>query len=255
MFLISLIARVFDPGCKVDYMPILEGPQGSGKSTACRVLGGEYFSDTMPELSEGKDVSQHLRGKWLIEIGEMHAMSRVESAHLKAFITRQEERYRPSFGRFEVFEPRQCVFIGTTNKQTYLRDETGGRRFWPVKVGEIDVNGLAADREQLLAEAVHLFHERRPWWPDADFELRFIKPEQEARYQGDEAWEEAIGEFLRTETKVTVGDVATKALRSETQRVGTAETRRITDAMTRLGWIRDNGGKPDWKGKRWWIKA
>lgn len=250
MFLVSLVARVYEPGCKVDYMPVLEGPQGAMKSAACAVLGGEFFSDCLPDVAAGKDVAQHLRGKWVIEIGEMHAMNRAESAQLKAFITRQVERYRPSYGRFEVVEPRQCVFIGTTNQATYLRDETGGRRFWPVKIGEIDIDGLAEDRDHLFAEAVHLYRLGEPWWPDRRFEQEHIKPQQQSRYEAD-AWQEMIIPYLAPQQKVTVGQVAKEALFIDAAKIGTADQRRITAIMERLRWHRL---PVDWQGKRWWSK-
>ncbi|MGC1408952.1 MAG: VapE domain-containing protein [Acetobacteraceae bacterium] len=249
MFLISMVARVIEPGCKVDYMPILEGPQGALKSSACAILAGEWFSDHLPEL-RGADqvrVSQHLRGKWLIEVPEMHSMSKAEANELKAFLSRPVEKFTPKFGRREVIEPRQCVFIGTTNKEVYLRDETGGRRYWPAKVGEIDLELLQSDRDQLFAEAVHLYRKKWRWWPTRGFEEEHMKPQQAARYEGD-PWEGPIATWLANKGKkeTTFVEVATQALFMATGKIGTSDQHRMRAVFKTLGWVegpRTNRGR------------
>jgi predicted P-loop ATPase len=198
----------------------------------------------------GKDVSQHLRDKWLIEVAEMHALNRAEAAHLKAFITRTTEQYRPSYGRLEVREPRQCVFIGTTNRAAYLRDETGGRRFWPVKTGAIDVDALARDRDQLFAEAVSQYRAGANWWPDKAFEREYIQPQQDERYEAD-AWEEGIETYLATLQRTTVSDIAKNAIHIETPKIGRPDQLRIVAVLERLEWQRGRRTKEG----RWWQRS
>jgi predicted P-loop ATPase len=251
MFLIAMVARIYEPGCQADYMPILEGPQGLQKSTACRILAGEWFSDHLPENVASKDAALHLRGKWLVEIPELHAFSRSEITALKAFITRREDIYRPPYGRNEVYRPRQNLFIGTTNKQVYLQDPTGGRRFWPLLTTEVDVEGLANQRDQLFAEALVRYRDGEKWWPDHEFEAVHMAPEQDTRFEGD-AWEDRITEHLASLSRVTIFKVAIDALGFKAADIGTSDQRRIAAILENLGWRRAKRGTG---GVRWWTPA
>ncbi len=249
MFLAATVARIFQPGCKFDYMLVLEGPQGVGKSTVCKILGGDGYSDALPNVTGGKEEAQHLRGKTFVEIAELSVMSKADGERWKSFLSRTEERYRPPYGRKEVREPRQCVFVGTTNQFTYLKDETGGRRFWPVKVGVINIDALQKDRDQLFAEAVKLYKDGVPWHPDKDFERQHIQPEQDARYEPD-PWESDIREHLDAlkPDKVLIGkllDVLGVGLAGR----GRAHQNRVVSILVRLGWSRlkkDSKGNVPW---------
>jgi len=246
LFLIALVARIFQPGCQADYVLVLEGPQGAMKSTACRVLAGKWFSDSLPDLTHADPVrlSMHLRGKWLIEIAELASFNASETEIIKAFATRTHETYTPKYGHNEVTEPRQCLLIASTNQSSYLHDETGARRFWPVTVTDIDIPGLRAARDQLFAEAVHLYRAGAKWWPDRDFEQTHVVPEQAARFEED-AWEGVIQEWLgdpaRLADAFTITAIAQGALRMEAQKIGTREQRRIRKVLIQLGWKQQPG--------------
>lgn len=260
-FLMSMVARIDRPGCQADYMIVLEGDQGTLKSTACRVLAGEYFSDNLPKLHNGDRVriAMHLRGRWLIEVAEMASLDRAEASDLKEFLSQVEETFVPKFGRHEVTEKRQTIFIGTTNAAQYLRDTTGARRFWPVRTGYIDIDALERDRAQLFAEAVARYRAGEPYWPSPEDEARFFKPVQASRFQSDEAWESLVGDYLDNDRddlgfergprqQTTILEIARKALFLDAGKIGTIDQRRISSILEHKGWTR---GKRTGHGIPW----
>jgi predicted P-loop ATPase len=207
-WLISAVARSFEAGCKADHVLILEGEQGAGKSTAMRILcGDDTFGDSVPPLNT-KDAMDYVRGKWIIELAELSSVSKAEVEHVKAYITRTEEKFRPAYARTEVTYQRRCVFVGTTNRTDYLRDETGNRRFWPIKVEAINHDLIRRDRDLIWAAAVALYRAGEAWWLTPD-EAVLADAEQTKRTTVDPFYEE-IAQWLDDtgKTKTCIAEVA-----------------------------------------------
>lgn len=182
-WLLGMINRVMQPGCKFDYCPVLEGPGGYRKSTLVEALAStDYFSDTHFDVSRGKEGQEQVQGLWMYEIAELANFGKAEIGLIKAFITAKSDRYRPSYGRVVEKFDRQCILVGTTNERTYLRDRTGNRRFWPIPVRHIiNIEWIRANREKLLAEAYALYLEGAAFTPSPADEKRLFHPMQEAR--------------------------------------------------------------------------
>ena len=135
LWLRAAIARIYIPGCKFDYVPVISGPAGIGKSTMMSKIGVKWFSDSLTfEDMKDKTAAEKLQGVWIHEISELKGMRKMDVETIKAFISRQNDLYRPAYGKRAEEHPRSCVFIGTSNDGNYLKDVTGNRRFWPITV-------------------------------------------------------------------------------------------------------------------------
>lgn len=234
-WLISAIARVMEPGCKADGVLILEGVQGAGKSTAAKVLAGqEFFGDNLPPMHT-REASSYVRGRWIIELAELANVSKAEVEIVKAFISRTEERFRPAYGRNEVTYPRQCVFIGSTNRTDYLRDDTGNRRFWPVAIDRVDTAALLKDRDQLWGEAVVAYRGGATWWLSEAVE-RIAQAEQKDRLLED-PWQSAVLEKIAGKAETCVPEILADML-IETGRRDRAMSNRIVSILMQNGWVR-----------------
>ena len=175
--LVGAVKRIFEPGSKFDYMLVLVGRQGIGKSTFLKKLGLEWFSDTftLSMLSQGKEAYEQIQSAWIVEIGELAGLKKAEIESVKHFISKQEDRYRVAYGRRVEDFPRKCIFFGTTNNKAFLRDPTGNRRFWPVDAGEEQpaksVFELSrAEVDQIWAEALTLYRAGEPLYLSAEIE-------------------------------------------------------------------------------------
>jgi len=259
-WMISAVARVMPPGtgygnsggpgCKVDTMMVLVGEQGARKSSGLKALcGGKWFRDNPLNIGHSADPFMQLRGAWIYEAAEVDGWNRREQAEIKNFLSIPVDFYRPSYGRHVIEQPRQCVFAGTTNREDFLSDPTGSRRYWPVTVGQVDVDALRRDREQLWAEAVAAYRCGEPWHLTESESVQLIA--ESDKHRESDAWEVAIIGFADRywHLGLTAADLLTGAVRKKPSDIQKRDEMRVAKIMAAAGWNRtrlrtDSGARP-----------
>jgi putative DNA primase/helicase len=234
-WLLGAVNRVMKPGCKFDYCPVLEGKGGLFKSTMVQALAGaDWYSDTPFEIGKGKESQEQVQGIWMYELGELSQMGKAEITAIKAFISAMVDRYRPAYGRVIEKHPRQCVLVGTTNENTYLRDRTGNRRFWPIPVRHaIRVAWILKNREQLFAEAYQLYLQGAVFIPTKDQEDRLCVPMQESRTPTSSG----MGSIVNELTAFVTLSQLTKALEVDAGKSTAGLESQIRSWINQQGWV------------------
>ena len=243
--LVAAVRRVRQPGCKYDQILVLEGPEGRGKSSAIEILAGkDNFSDQTILTLDDKGQQEAISGVWLYEIADLAGMSKADTEKVKAFCSRTVDRARPAYGRTRQDRPRRCVFIATTNHDTYLKSQTGNRRFGSVRTGHVNLEALRRDRDQLWAEAsvverrgVPLFLPEALWGEAAAV--------QDSRRDHD-AWDDLLAHVKGkieprpdgrgNEERVSTRDLLDIHLRLTAREVAGDVPKRLAYVMRRLGW-------------------
>jgi predicted P-loop ATPase len=237
--LIAAVRRARNPGAKFDQVIVLEGPEGKGKSRAIEILAGpENFSDQSILNADEKTQQELLEGVWLYEIAELAGMRKADVDHVKSFISRTEDRARAAYAHYKQGRKRSTILFATTNDAEYLKSDTGNRRFWPVKVENIDLAALARDRDQLWAEAA-LREARGDSIGLPENLWKAAGHEQESRLEVDSVWRELIAQYIELKK---VNDVSTREvladnqfLRIEPGRIGHSEQVRAAKILRSLG--------------------
>lgn len=244
--LVAAITRVYEPGCKFDYIMVLEGKQGIGKSQVVRILGGDYYGDIDINL-HSKDTYDAMRRFWIIETSEMEALRKHESSAMRAFLSRQVDTYRVPYGKRAKDFKRQSIFIGTVNPERctdigWLKDTTGNRRYWPIELPDAPINlaNLRKVRNQLWAEAFVHFKKGTPIWLD-DTKIEAAAVIEQNKRMGADAWYERIVEWVTTgfakdKKVISSSQLYCDCLGGKFAQVSTTDYRRMADIMRSLGW-------------------
>lgn len=256
-FMIGAVARIYEPGCKLDNVLVLEGEQGVGKSSVVRALvpNGDWHSETPPELGT-RDAALHLQGKWVIELSELASVNRASQEQVKSFVTAPVDKFRRPYGRKDESFPRQCVFIGTTNADEFLRDDTGGRRFLPVRMTKpLDREAFLAVRDQLWAEAKAAYQKGEPWHLKGEA-LDASKVAQAAKAETDPWDAKVVASAWELARKGHTPPTATAILEEGLGiRLGNQEKRdqmRVGGSLARAGWVRKQQRINGAPVKFWW---
>jgi putative DNA primase/helicase len=249
-WLLSLVARAFQPGCKVDTMPVFEGSQGAGKSSALAILGGDWFGECHEDFGS-KDFVLSLKGKWLIEVAEMHSFRRQDVDRLKGIMSTRIDRVRVPYGRMTEEHPRQSVFAGTTNRDDWQADDTGARRFWAVRCGFLSLDWLRDNRDQLFAEAVAGYESGETWWQ--------IPVEAAARAaderRPEDPWEELLARYLDPSETYASRQLLGHPLDVDVADQTQGAAARVGKILRRLGWVRETARGMDGQAEKRWRKG
>lgn len=253
--LVAAVKRIYEPGCKFDYIVVLEGAQGIGKSRAIQILGGEYYGDIDINLHD-KDTIEVMRRLWIIEASEMETHRKNETTAMKAFLSRNVDMFRVPYARRAKSFPRQSVFIGTINPEHdedigWLKDTTGNRRYWPIRCGVINIEGLRRVRNQLWAEALIAYRKGTAIHFE-DMSLEKQATIEQAKRMGSDPWFERIREWLYTgfakeKTVVTASQIFCDCLGGRFATITRIEQRRIADILRAMKWEKGVFHSPDLK--------
>lgn len=250
-FILNMVRRIYEPGCVMRSVPVFEGAQNKGKSRALWTLTNPWYSDTMLRIGD-KDSYQLLQGIMCHEVSEMDSFSRAEATAVKAFISSTEDHFRAPYERSPVKHKRQTSFAATTNAVEYLKDWTGNTRFNPLAVGDrIDLDGLAAARDQLWAEAVVLYRQGERSYPTPEQERTLFKPEQDKRLVMH-PWIEIVADYVAGMTRgVTVREIMQDALKIDMSRINPqgSEAQRVGQILHGLGFAKER----ETSGARQWV--
>jgi hypothetical protein len=254
-FLVGAVARVFSTnplGEKVDTVFVLKGPQGCRKSTFFRILGSPFFSDSDVDLSS-KDGKLTVAAAWITEWSEIdHSLTKHVQSAVKAFLCSQSDNFRPPYARANIDVPRRSIIVGTTNEDEFLQDATGSRRFNVLAVSaNIDTELLTSMREQLWAEAVHLYRSGCSWHLTAEEDA--LRSVASVASEVSEVWETTIANYVNQHRldSVTFDIVMDAAIQKPRERWCRADKQRVGVALVRLGFVRHRGNTPGDRGSKY----